>query len=242
VVVVASYFDPDEHRKMMDAITGRNSIAKIMQDQRKMLDLFSGRVFRDQMRVLSGQAISDQMDVLSGRAMKRQMDLLSGRTVTDQLRRITDHWNSIATRPFASAIGAQDSIARIVSQPNFGSLVGTDRLPLADWSRVLDGLRGFVPDDLYEETAAGFEAAAEATDEGRAGLWWVPQMPLWMQFALLLPVLETIDKATEFAGDLAGVDVPPAVRSGVQLLLMLTATLVAFIEARATVIADQEQE
>jgi hypothetical protein len=60
-----------------------------------------------------------------------------------------------------------------------------------------------------------------------------------LQFAVLLSVLQVIDKAGEFMGDVTGQDVPESYRTGVQLLFCLAYALLAVIDAKAKLDEDE---
>lgn len=67
------------------------------------------------------------------------------------------------------------------------------------------------------------------------------KLPLLVQFGLLLAVLEVIDKAGEFMGDVTGEDVPQSYPTGVQLLLWLPYALTAIIDAKG-MLDDEDDE
>lgn len=217
---VASYFDHDKHRKMMDAVTGRTSVVRMMEDQRKMLDLLT----------------APNPVIKAAEDQRKLMDLAAGRTpaikMMEDSRKLLD---TILTSPArASALGAQRSISQMIAQPSFASMVGTSAYPRPAWMGVLHDLRDFIPDDLYADTEADFIAAGEAveaTDDGET--WWIARLSTEWQLRLLLAVLTSLYLATDFAGKTTGAEMPPELAAAIEALAALAATILLFMEAKA---------
>lgn len=216
----------EENRKMIDLMTGRNSPLRIYEDNRKMIDVISGRN--------SPLRVYDQnrkiIDLISGENSPFKM-LAASRTLLD----------SISAKPaYASAIGLQQPLAQILAQPSFASMIGTTAFPRPAWIGVLDGLRDFVPDDLYDETVAEFEAIADAIAEGDGETWWIARLSTVVQLRLLTMVLGVIHVTGGFVYDVVNGEAQPAIRSGTGALVLLAATIIAFIEAKAKLMQEEK--
>jgi hypothetical protein len=142
---------------------------------------------------------------------------------------------------FAEMIGANKTVSEIVSQPRFASMVGSAALPRSDWTGVLQGLREQIGSELYDDGITEFDAAADLAGEGDGESWWIERLPMYIQLGLLLFVLQALDKASEFVGDLTGDDLPPAYRSGTQLVFALALALLAIMEQKTKAVPEGEE-
>ncbi len=127
------------------------------------------------------------------------------------------------TRPLADVLGASQ----------FASMIATPTMPRHEWTRALAEMQGAIGAGVVEAATAEFELAAEVAAQPDGEEWWFARLPVVVQFGLLLMVLQVLDKAGEFLGDLTGQDVPPAYRTGVEMLFCLAFALLALIEAKA---------
>jgi hypothetical protein len=75
---------------------------------------------------------------------------------------------------------------------------------------MLAGMPGAIGADFVDAATAEFDIAAEIAAEPGGDVWWFARLPMMAQFGLFLMVLQVLDKAGEFMGDLTGQDVPPA--------------------------------
>jgi hypothetical protein len=198
-----------------------------MEGNQKLLDLMFGPQF-GALKMFEGN--------------QKLLDSISGR---NSILRMVEHshklLDSISSRAsFASMVGANTTLAQIAAQPDFASMIGTATMPRPAWIGVFDGLREQVGADLYDEALAEFNTAADLAGEADGETWWVLRLRLVVQLALLVPVLQVVDKMSEFMADLAGEDLPPAYRSGTQVLFALAAVLLVFIDAKAEALADDD--
>jgi hypothetical protein len=132
-------------------------------------------------------------------------------------------------------------LSDIIAAPQFASMIATPVMPTYDWSRVLEGMQGAIGAAFVDAATAEFDLAAEVVAEPEGDVWWFARLPMMAQFGLLLMVLQVLDKAGEFMGDLTGQDVPPAYRTGVEMLFCLAFALHALIEAKAEVEEDGDE-
>jgi hypothetical protein len=238
----------ERNRKWLDLMLGRNAMFDAIESNRKWLDSISGR------NAMFGAIESNRkwLDSISGRSAvldmvensRKALDSISGRSaVLDMVENSRKALDSITGRgSLDSIVGARNAIAALAT-PDFASMIGTVAMPRPAWTGLFDGLREGIGADLYDEAVAEFNAAADLAGEDDAGTWWVFRLPLVVQLALLLLALQVVDKTSEFMADLAGGDdLPPAYRSGTQVLFALVAVLLAVIDAKASADDDSADD
>jgi hypothetical protein len=151
--------------------------------------------------------------------------------------------DSVLSRPsFAAMVGAYKPVDDLFTSPAVASFVGRDTMSPAAWSPVLDGLRPAIGEELYDDASIEFESASEVAGDSDGATWWVFRLPLHTQLVLLVASLAVLDKMSEFLGDLTGEDVPPAYRSGTQVVFALAALLSYCIGARMEAAKDAPPE
>jgi hypothetical protein len=226
----SAMFDSIEgNRKWLDSISGRNAVLDMVENSRKALDSISGR------SAMFGAIESN----------RRWLETISGRNsalgMVEQSRKLLD---SITGRGLYSLqFGAADAIAQVGARPDFSSMIGSVAMPRPAWAGLFDGLREGIGADLRDEAVAEFNAAADLAGQDDTGTWWVFRLPLVVQLALLVLALQVVDKASEFMVDLAGGDdLPPAYRSGTQVLFALVAVLLAVIDTKASADAESADD
>lgn len=147
-------------------------------------------------------------------------------TLAGSVRRMIDQ------PEFATLIGARKTISQLTQQPDFASMIGSIAMPRVEWASMLEDLREQIGADLADEVVSEFETAADVAEAVEADVWWVARLPVSMQLGLAFVVLQALDKAEVWLGDLTGEDVPPAYRSGIEVLFALLVVLITYIEAR----------
>jgi hypothetical protein len=245
-------------RSWLDAIAGtaawQDSMAKIagtagMQDSVARI-VGTAAFHRSVVDIAGTAAVQDSVARIVGKsALQKSLvaDIAGTAAVQDSVARIVGKslqksvTGIVGKSSFAETIGANKTVSEIVSQPGFASMVGTAALPRSDWMEVLEGLRGQIGPELYEDGVAGFDTVADVAGEGDGEGWWIERLPMYVQLGLLLFVLQALDQASEFMADLTGDDLPPAYRSGTQLVFALALALLAFIEQKMKAVPEEEK-
>lgn len=221
----------EDQRKMMDLVTGRSSamdaltkavqgnskpfdvatgrtsaaasISRALKDQRKMMDLVTGRSsavasISKALEInpqLFGYVTGRESAVASiSKALERNpkmYDFVTGRASTVDALTKAVRGNSklfeLATgQPYVQMFNASTTLRRLVTSPDFASMVGVGRPPRAAWADVLAALESNIGADLHEGVAAEFDAAADLSDEVDGDGWWVARLPLAAQGVLLV--------------------------------------------------------
>jgi hypothetical protein len=126
-----------------------------------------------------------------------------------------------------------------IPQQQWRDLLAAPRVPVEDWNRLFASLRSSVTpggatidwDAVVEEAATTVREAEASQGEGKAS--WLLRLTIVDQLALLVAFLQVLDALGTFMADLAGGDdLPPEVRSGMQVLFATVAVLLMVIQLR----------
>jgi hypothetical protein len=243
--IVVSFRSPFENyqriQRMLDLMMGRSSILRVLENQERIRRLVEAqsaatRATESHRRIqelmtgsqsvlsrLEGPTLFSRVDA-AARAVERNQKLL----------------DAISQRSaFTAMLGVNDSVAALARQQQFTSLVAQAMMPTDALKAALGQLRDPIGVELYESAVEEFDRAAAEIALG-GGIWWIERLPITGQLALLVVLLQVLDKMSLVAQDATGVHLPAVYRSATEAVFALVVGILAVVDARTKALSDDD--
>jgi hypothetical protein len=228
-------------QRTLDLMMGRSSILRALENQeriRRVVEAQSAatRATENHRRVqelmtgpqsvlsrLEGPTLFSRISAAS-RAVERNQELL----------------DAISQRSaFTAMLGVNDSVAALTRQQQFTSLVAQAMMPSDALKAALAQLRDPIGARLYESAVEEFDRAATEVEPG-GGIWWIERLPITGQLALLVVLLQVLDKMSLVAQDATGVHLPAVYTSATEAMFALVVGILTVVDARTKALSDDD--
>ena len=226
---------------MLDLALGRSSVLRLLEDQDRMRRLIetqsaAARVIENNRRIQ--ELITGPQSVLRQLESPKLLPRVDAAArAVEQNRKLLD---AISQRSaFTAMLGINDSVAALTQRPQFSSLVAQAVMPGGALKGVLDELRDPIGAGLYESATQELDRAAAEAEPG-GGVWWIERLPITAQLALLVVLLQGLDKMSLVAQDATGVRLAAVYRSATEAVFALVVGILAVVDARAKALSGED--